>query len=63
MRTRRSPILPSEVCEWKEDEDGNWGTSCGNLYCIIEGMPKENGMKFCCYCGKLLKEIAYKEAL
>lgn len=39
-------------CEWTEDEDGNWDTACDNKDRFIEGGPYENGMKFCCYCGK-----------
>lgn len=42
-------------CKWIEDEDdGAWDTSCGKRFLITEGTPEENGMKFCCYCGKPL---------
>jgi len=72
MRTRRSPRnqdrlfrelgkekAPVIPCTWKSDEEGNWTTSCGELYCIIEGTPEENKMKFCCFCGRSLKQIPY----
>ena len=43
-------------CLWIEDNDGNWDTSCGEYFTLNEGTPKENGMKYCCYCGKRLEE-------
>jgi hypothetical protein len=47
----------TEVCRWHEDNEGNWQTDCDNLFTFIEGGPSDNGMKFCCYCGKPLEEI------
>lgn len=41
-------------CTWKQDEHSEWGewnTSCGNAFCLEDGTPPENGMKYCCYCG------------
>lgn len=43
-------------CEWKDDEDGNWHTQCKNSFSFEDGVPSANGMKFCCYCGKILIE-------
>ncbi len=47
-------------CIWKEDlsfdGDVSWDTECGQKFCFIDGGPKENGMKFCCYCGGELIE-------
>ena len=48
-------------CEWKEDSDGCWWTSCDNGFEFIDGSPEENKMKFCCYCGKPLKQVVFKE--
>ena len=45
-----------DSCTWTEDEDGNWGTSCGNLFVLTEGGPLRNGMCWCCYCGGELVE-------
>jgi hypothetical protein len=56
----KAPVVP---CVWKGDDEGNWSTSCGNLYCIIEGTPEENQMKFCCYCGKPLRQELYREEI
>ena len=44
-----------ESCEWSQDNDGNWTTECGGMFVINEGTPKDNDMRFCCYCGKPLK--------
>ena len=39
-------------CKWTQDaDDGSWDTDCGEKFCIEERTPKENGMRFCCYCG------------
>lgn len=48
------------ICNWSEDEDGNWHTGCGEMYIILEGTPSENRMNFCLYCGKPLRQILYK---
>lgn len=41
-------------CTWTlDDEDyGAHSTSCGEYFQIEEGSPAENGMEFCCYCGR-----------
>lgn len=44
------------VCSWGGDEENNYETSCGHMFCITEGTPRENKMKYCCYCGKKLKQ-------
>ena len=42
------------VCEWKfEDEEANlYFTGCQQRQLIFEGTPKENGYRYCHYCGK-----------
>lgn len=51
-------------CVWSQDgaydSDGNWNTSCGEIFTFIDDTPKGNGMKFCCYCGKPLHEKLYE---
>ena len=51
----------TETCTWAEDWEGNWETSCGEAFIFYDGAPSENGMKFCCYCGKELAEVRYVE--
>ena len=53
--------LPRESCHWTEDDDGNWETECGNAFCLEDGPPKENSMRYCCYCGRKLEEVLYVE--
>lgn len=52
----------AEQCTWKEDEDGVWYTECGEVFVVIDGIPKENNMRYCCYCGKPLHAIGFSEA-
>jgi hypothetical protein len=48
-------------CRWKEDENGNYDTSCGEGFILYAGTPEENKIKFCCYCGKMLKQELFDE--
>ena len=45
----------SKECRWTQDEDGVWQTDCDNSYEIIEGTPRDNHMRYCCFCGKVLR--------
>lgn len=50
-------------CEWRYHEDyGYWQTSCGNSLMPGPGMPRDNDMAFCPYCGAILVEQAIREA-
>ena len=51
--------LREQRCEWTEDEDGNWATACGEMFCFIEAGPVENGMHHCPYCGAALVPVAW----
>jgi len=46
------------VCIWArmDDESDSWGTSCNHAFTIMEGTPKENEFRYCCYCGGELEE-------
>lgn len=45
-------------CEWKEVDSGDyWDTSCDQSFCFEVDGPKENGFKFCPYCGLKLKAV------
>ena len=46
--------VSDDVCEWKlEDEEANlYLTGCQQRQLIFEGTPKENGYRYCHYCGK-----------
>ena len=47
-----------DKCKWTYDEDMDcWEAECDNLFSLMEGTPKENKMKYCPYCGKLIQQI------
>ena len=48
------------TCEWHLENDGVdvWETSCGKTFVFYEDGPKENGFKFCPYCGGQLEVIS-----
>ena len=45
-------------CVWIWDEYHDaYDTSCGEDFCLTDGENlKENKIKFCCFCGKPIKE-------
>lgn len=47
-----------ESCKWHNypETDNVWDTDCGQSFEIYDGTPTENGMGFCCYCGKPIRE-------
>ncbi len=53
-------------CDWSQLPEGvytydnTWVTSCGDEFILNEGAPKENGFKYCPYCGDKIKEIDYE---
>lgn len=51
------------TCEWAEDMDGNWDTSCNKVFVFLNyDGPEGNGFKFCPYCGGQLAEVPHEEA-
>lgn len=44
-------------CRWEQDMDGDWQTGCDNMFVLNEGIPTENGMQFCPYCGHRVEEM------
>lgn len=43
---------PRLKCEWYQDENGLYHTSCGEIYETIADTREENGIMFCPYCGR-----------
>jgi len=41
-------------CGWnlQDDESGVWRTDCEHMHILREGTPDDNGMAYCCYCGR-----------
>lgn len=50
-------MTQTTFCSWVPDSDGNYETLCGEMFTLNDGTPSENGMKFCPYCGKPLREV------
>lgn len=55
MTPANDGVAVLEPCEWRSDDEpdmgGAWHTACGEIFCITDGSPSDNGMIFCCYCG------------
>ncbi len=49
-------------CRWSQNEDGYYDTACGQAFVMESGTPIDNGMHYCCYCGKRLVEVPYSDA-
>ena len=45
-------------CEWREDENGTWRTGCGESFEFVVGGPRDNGARYCQYCGATLVQVA-----
>lgn len=46
-------------CNWTEDEEALWHTDCGEIFQCGDGTPYSNDMRFCCFCGAVLKEVKW----
>jgi hypothetical protein len=53
--------LPAKAtCVWVQDYTVSaWATDCARLFEVTAGTPTENGMCFCPFCGRELKESRY----
>ncbi len=52
-------------CTWtyyEDDVQDYWATGCGELFCLNDGTPTDNKMKYCSYCGRLILEMPIPEA-
>jgi len=46
-----------QKCKWTYDDNYDmWETECGDAFCLTNGTPKTNKMKYCPYCGKLIEQ-------
>lgn len=56
------PQFAPETCEWTLDQwDGAHHTSCGEAFCLDDGALKDNSIRYCCYCGKPVKEVIARD--
>lgn len=47
--------VTDERCTWTED-CGDWATACGRYFRLNDGAPADNGIRYCCFCGRPLVE-------
>ena len=49
---------PERTCEWMQDEDGNWHTSCGDVFivCNCESL-EDNNIIYCHNCGGVIEVV------
>ena len=52
------------TCEWRQgnlwDTPDVWDTECGEMFYFGDGKPCEDGIDYCCYCGKKIVRIDAK---
>ena len=48
--------MSEKTCTWSQNKNGVYETECGKKYEFVNDGPIENGIAFCCYCGKKLVE-------
>ena len=47
-----------DKCQWYEDDNGVWETTCECTFEFIVDGPDDNGFSFCPFCGLIL-EVMY----
>ena len=49
---------PERTCKWMQDEDGNWHTSCGDVFivCNCESL-EDNNIIYCHNCGGVIEVV------
>lgn len=58
LERENEELKKESPCTWSFDSEGEYyDTMCGQAYTIIAGTPKDNGMKYCTYCGHPIVEI------
>lgn len=50
----------NDLCGWTNGDEG-YETSCGKIFVVIAGTPKDNDFVYCPYCGRKIHEIEIPE--
>jgi len=50
-------LVSDGYCEWKEDRDGIWHTSCNQTFFFDSGDAIDNGFLYCPFCGRRLLQL------
>lgn len=46
----------TKSCPWEYDDNYDfWETGCGEEFCLDDGTPGDNKMRYCYHCGKSIK--------
>ena len=58
--------MKAGTCEWTQEDSWDfsevWDTECGQSFCFSEGgEPGQDGIDYCCYCGKKIVPIKAAE--
>jgi hypothetical protein len=54
-------IIVNQLCEWTDDDDGEYSTACGQTFYLEDETASGAGFKFCPFCGKTLIESGFYE--
>lgn len=49
------------TCTWTQDEETFWNTDCEEIFILEDGIPSKHQFKYCCFCGRVLKEVPFIE--
>ena len=60
LAQQAEPAQQVKTCAWRDNLDAIYETECGNLHIVNDGTLEENGMKYCCYCGKEIEDESPK---
>lgn len=51
---------PAPKCFWQragvEHDSDTFDTGCGHSFNLFDGVPSDNDMKYCCFCGRTITE-------
>jgi hypothetical protein len=55
--------VTTATCIWYQDswESEIFVSSCKNDFVLNDGTPSTKGLKYCCYCGRQIKELLYED--
>lgn len=53
----RTLLSYNDTCTWTEDFDGNFETTCNNMFVFNDGGPEENSFIYCPYCSKKINSV------
>lgn len=58
VQAEYTPPPRRDKCKWTLDDDGVYNTECGEAFVFTDDGIKENGARFCIYCGGEIVEQA-----